>query len=434
MFRFRTFVRPGRPEARRYRLRRTLSAILGLGLLTACADPSPTPPDTSPSTTQRAPGEGAHEAADGDHDAHDGEERVVELSEAAARQIDIEVAPVRRQTLASQLRTTGQVDFDETRLAHVSPRVSGRVHRVEARLGQRVNAGEQLAQIDSIDLGRTKSEYLQARAKSELARKSYDRARDLFEDQITSEQTLLEAETEVLEASADLRTAEEELRLYGMGQKAIDALLDGQPVASIYPLRAPFSGTIIERHATLGELVTPERNLFTLADLSRVWIWIDVYQRDLGRVHVDDGARATVDAFPDEVFEGRVSFLSARVDTDTRTVRARLEVANPRGRLRPGMFVEVELTDPHAQTGYGRADSSLVVPETAVVRDGEGHWIFVDEGNGRYVARDVRLGRATGGVIEVLSGLTAADRVVVEGSFLLKSALSKQSLGGGHSH
>ena len=363
----------------------------------------------------------------------------IELSAEAAAWAEIRTAPVQARALAAQLRTTGQVDFDQTRLAHVSPRISGRVHRVAAQLGQAVSAGQKLAEIDSIELGQAKASYLQAKAKEELARKSFDRARSLFSDRIASEQEVLEAEAGLREATAGLRTTEESLHLYGLSQAQVETLAYDDRQASIYPLRAPFAGTLVERHATLGELVTPERNLFTLADLSRLWIWIDIYQRDLGGVHLDDEARATVDAFPDEVFTGRVSYLSARVDTDTRTVRARLDVANPRGRLRPGMFVQVELVDPHATEGQEPRATSLVVPADAIVREGEEHLVFVAAGERRFVRREVRVGRRAGGLVEVFpqhpqAGLAPGDPVVVEGAFLLKSAMSKESLGGGHEH
>jgi cobalt-zinc-cadmium efflux system membrane fusion protein len=373
--------------------------------------------------------EGGH---DGEEDEH--EEGVLELSPEAASRAKIRTELVVERVLEGKLETTGQVDFDQTRLAHVSPRISGRVHRVDAVLGQDVRAGQRLAEIDSVELGRAKAEYLQARAKEDLARKNFDRAQGLFADRITSEQEALEAEAELREASSALNTAEEILHLYGLSQEQAEALHYDARGASIYALRSPFSGTIVERHATLGELVTPERNLFTLADLSTVWIWIDVYQRDLGGVHLDDQVRARVDAFPDDVFTGEVSYLSARVDTDTRTVRARLEVANPEGKLRPGMFVEVELVDPHAPEGGGARSKSLVVPESAVMRDGDESIIFIAAGERRFERREVRLGRKAGGYVEIVGGLEPGSEVVVDGAFLLKSAVSKESLGGGHQH
>ena len=372
------------------------------------------------------------DGVDGDHDDH--EEGIVELTPEAASRAGIHTSPVEQRILAAQLSTTGQVDFDQTRLAHVSPRISGRVHRVHAVLGQRVGSGQELAEIDSIELGQAKAVFLQAKAGEELARKSFDRARSLLADRIASEQEVIEAEAGLRGATVALQTAEETLRLFGLSQPQIDALSYQDRKAAIYPLRAPFAGTVVERHVTLGELVTPERHLFTLADLSRLWIWIDVYQRDLGNVHLEDEARARVDAFPGEVFAGKVSYLSAQVDRDTRTVRARLDVDNPDGKLRPGMFVEVELLDPHAREDGGGESPSLVVPESAVVREGEERLVFVPIGERRFERRDVQTGTKSGGFIAVLDGLELGESVVVEGAFLLKSAASKESLGGGHSH
>ncbi len=370
-----------------------------------------------------------------DADEHDNdEEGIVELTPEAASRAEIRTAPVEQRILAAELSTTGQVDFDQTRLAHVSPRISGRVHQVHAVLGQQVGAGQALAEIDSVELGQSKAAFLQAKAREELARKSFDRAESLLAERIASEQEVIEAEASLREATASLQTAEETLRLYGLSQSQVDGLTYEDRRAALYPLRAPFAGTVVEWHVTLGELVTPERNLFTLADLSRVWIWIDVYQRDLGGVHLEDEARARVDAFPGEVFAGTVSYLSAQVDSDTRTVRARIDVANPDGKLRPGMFVEVELLDPHPLEGGLAQSPSLVVAESAVVRDGEEYLVFVPAGELRFERRDVQIGQRSDGSVAVLSGLEFGESVVVEGAFLLKSAASKDSLGGGHEH
>jgi cobalt-zinc-cadmium efflux system membrane fusion protein len=416
-----------------------------LSLTVACSNPEPATEHADAITAGSSPefrqgGEDRPQAGeehrDGeeheDHEEGIHEEGIVELTPEAASRAAIRTAPVEQRVLAAELSTTGQVDFDQTRLAHVSPRISGRMHRVHAILGQEIRAGQTLAEIDSIELGQAKAVFLQAKAKEELARRSFDRAQGLLADRIASEQEVLETEAVLWEATALLHTAEETLHLYGLNQTQVEALAYDDRGASIYPLRAPFAGTVVERHATLGELVTPERNLFTLADLSRVWIWIDVYQRDLGGVHVDDLAQARVDAFPGDVFEGKVSYLSARVDADTRTVRARLDVPNPGGKLRPGMFVEVELVDPHAQHGTEARSASLVVPEGAVMRDGEGFVVFVATGERRFERREVRIGRRVGGFVEISSGLAMDESVVVEGAFLLKSAAAKESLGGGH--
>ncbi len=408
---------------RRMADRYSISTAVFLMLLVACSNRD--------SETESGKAVAPHTVG-GEHEDH--EEGIVVLTPEAAARAEIRTAPVEHRVLDAELSTTGQVDFDQTRLAHVSPRISGRVHRVHAVLGQAVRAGQELAEIDSIELGEAKAAFLQAKAREELARKSFDRVEGLLADRIAAEQEVLEAEASLRGATTSLQTAAEILRLYGLSQTQINSLTYEDRRAAIYPLRAPLTGTVIERHVTLGELVTPERNLFTLADLSRVWIWIDVYQRDLGGVHIDDGAHARVDAFPGEVFAGKVSYLSAQVDSDTRTVRARLDVDNPAGKLRPGMFVEVELVDPHGREGAADRLPSLTVPGGAVIRDGKEFLIFVSLGEHRFERRVVLVGQKAGGFVEILDGVESGEPVVVEGAFLLKSASSKESLGGGHEH
>ncbi len=424
-----------------------LSMVVLLVGLVACDDrtappaPSSTPPPPTPITpTSITPASGHHEDADHErehlengHGEAEHEDVVVLTADAASRSA-IRTAAATTRVLVAERSTTGQVDFDQSRLAHVSPRITGRVHRVHATLGQRVRAGQRLAELDSIELGQAQAAYLQAKARAELAEKSHQRAMDLYADRIVSEQETIEAEASQRETTASLRAAEASLHLYGLRQEDIDSLAYDDRGTSIYPLSAPFTGTVVERHATLGELVTPERNLFTLADLGRVWIWIDIDQRDLGSVHLDDLARARIDAFPGEIFEGKLTYLSARVDADTRTVRARIDVPNPDAKLRPGMFVEVDLFDPHVRENGKRESRQPAVPENAVVRDGDAFVLFVAQSDRRFARRVVEIGRQSGGWIEILDGVEAGEPVVVEGAFLLKSAFAESSLGGGHTH
>jgi cobalt-zinc-cadmium efflux system membrane fusion protein len=204
----------------------------------------------------------------------------------------------------------------------------------------------------------------------------------------------------------------------------------GDRSASLLPLRSPIAGTVVEKHATLGELATSEESLFTVADLGHVWIWIDVFEQQLAGVHLGDDVAVRVGAFPNRTFAGEITYLAPQVAVETRSVRARIDVDNADGLLRPGMFASIRLVDPHAT----EAPISVVVPETAIqLRQGE-PLVFVPLGGGRFAAREVALGRREGGWVEVVSGLAAGERVVVEGSFFLKSELAREELGGGHSH
>ena len=375
-----------------------------------------------------------HEAADGEpaEEVHD--EGVVELSAAKLAAIEIETALVEQRRLAAQLETTGEVGYEEDRIAHVAPRVPGRVQRVPVSLGDEVRRGQLLAVLDSVELGQARAAYLAARTREDLAQQNSERERGLYEDRITSEREMLEARAAHLEAVSERESAQETLRLYGIPQEELARLAPGDPGASLLPVTAPISGRVVEKHATLGELATPGDTLFTIGDLGHVWIWIDVYERDLARVHLGDGVEVTVDPFPGRVFSGEVTYLSPEVEAETRTVRARIDVENPEQLLRPGMFAAVRLVDPHT----AEASPSLVVPEGAIVRRGDETLVFVPagehEGGKRFEARPVTVGRHEPGWVEVLSGVEAGEEVVTTGAFFLESELAREELGGGHGH
>jgi cobalt-zinc-cadmium efflux system membrane fusion protein len=360
-------------------------------------------------------------------------EGIVELPPEAAARIRIRVAPVEERALSDILETTGRVDFDQDRLAHVSPRVPGRVHRVLATLGDRVRAGQTLAIIDSIELGRARSDLLRARAQLDLAAQTLERERGLLEDRITSEQVVLEAQAAHQRALAEYQAARRELRLLGLSEERIDEAGADDPSAALFPLESPLSGTVVDKHVSLGEVVSPEGSLFTVADLSQVWIWVDVYERDLARVHLGDDVAVRVDALPEHAFEGKVAYIRDQIDPDTRTARARLDVANDGEHLRPGMFATVTVVDPHG-TGGEDAPRVLVVPSGALQRDGDRHVAFVPVGDNRYERRVLTLGRRTGAYAEILDGLAVGEPVVVEGTFILKSEAAEHRMGGGHGH
>jgi cobalt-zinc-cadmium efflux system membrane fusion protein len=378
--------------------------------------------------------EGEEHGSEANDAEHEGEEEgAVQLSPETAARIRIRVAPVEKRALSGVLNTTGRVDFNQDRLAHVSPRVPGRVHRVRATLGDRVRPGQALAVIDSIELGRARSAFLQAKVRLELARRTLEREQGLLEDRITSEQSVLEARSAEQSALAAYQAARQELRLLGLSSRQIAATSADDPFAALFSLSSPMAGTVVEKHVSLGEVVSPERNLFTVADLSQVWIWIDVYERDLALVHLEDDVEVRVDAFADRTFEGKVAYIRSQVDPDTRTARARIDVVNRDALLRPGMFATVLVTDPHGAGGE-QAHQALVIPSGAVQRDGQENVAFVVAGENRYQRRELELGRRTDAYVEVIDGLAAGESVVVEGTFLLKSEAAKEKMGGGHSH
>lgn len=395
--------------------RSLFSMFLLLSLLAACGEPAVQHDDS-------------HEDEEGHEEGH--EEGVVVLNEDKLRVAEIATTAAEERRLAPQIETTGQVGYEEDRLAHVSPRIPGRVVQVPASLGDRVARGEVLAVLDSVELGQAKADYLAARARDEVTREAYEREQALYEDRISSQREMLEARAEHVQAQAERERAQETLRLFGVGERELAEMAVGDRRASLLPLRSPIAGTIVEKHATIGELATSEESLFTVADLGHVWIWIDVFEQQLAGVHLGDDVAVRVEAFPSRTFAGEITYLGPEVAPETRSVRARVDVDNADGLLRPGMFASIRLLDPHAT----EAAPSVVIPETAVqLRDGE-PLVFVPLGEGRFEAREVELGRLEGGRVEVLAGIAAGEPVVTEGSFFLKSELARAELGGGHSH
>ena len=373
-----------------------------------------------------------HKEEDG-HGAHGkegGEERVT-LPAEALQTVSLKTVMVQRQRLEQEIRATAVVKPNENRLAHVSPRIPGKAIEVKAVLGNPVEPGQTLALLDSLELGEKKATFLQSRANLDVARRNYEREERLFRQQISSEKEYLEAKGEFERSQAAAQAAREALRLVGLADAEIGKVTwdgKGRPF-SHFPLVAPFAGTVIEKHITVGELVAPEDKPYTIADLSTLWIVLDVYEKDLGRVSVGAKAQLAVAAYPAESFQGTVTYVSNILDETTRTAQARVEIPNPQHKLKPGMFVTATIMVPVPD-----ATTVLAIPNNAVQRVREKPVAFVQEGAGVFVARELKLGRDSGPSTEVLAGLSEGERVVTEGGFYLKSTLLKEEMGEGHAH
>ncbi len=399
----------------RIRSRKLLALTLALGalLLAGCRQRS-------------SPPEEHRDEPDEHHDAHR-EEGVVELSSEAVARIGLLTVPVSLRPLAGRQATTGKVGFDETRLAHVGARIPGRLVRVAAELGDRLDEGTVLAVVDSVELGQARADYLRARARYEVAERRFERQRSLHAERVVPEADVLDAEAVAREAAADLAASRETLALLGLAEGEIEKLSWGDASASWVAVRAPFAGWVVAKEATRGELVTPDKTLFTVADLGQVWLWVDVYERQLRDVRLGARVEARFDAWPGETFSGELAYLADELDPASRTVRARVDLPNPERRLKPGMFARVLLSG-----DIGDVPPVLAVPREAVQRQAEAAVVFVQTGERRFERRPVELGQTTDEWAEILSGLAAGEEVVTEGAFLLKSQASADQLGGHH--
>jgi cobalt-zinc-cadmium efflux system membrane fusion protein len=338
--------------------------------------------------------------------------------------MQVQTAPVERRTLGATIDATAIIRLNADRVAHIAPRIPGRVVQSFISLGQRMSKGDRLVILDSVELGEAKSAFRRARVRMEVAQSSHEREKRLYEDgRIASEKEMLEARGAYLEARTEFEAAEERLHLYGLSQEEIEKIGAGHdPQASLFPVVAPLSGTIIEKHLTLGEIAHPEESFCTIADLSTLWIILNIYEKDIARVRPGQEVAVRVDAYPNHTFHGVLTYISPVLDEATRTVEARVELDNADGALKPGMFARVVL-----QTGA--LSEVLAVPATAVQREGEGQFVFVALDDSSFARRAVQVGRLFDGWIEVAEGLQLGEQVVTEGSFILKSELAKATFG-----
>ena len=352
-------------------------------------------------------------------EAHSEAESELTLTSEEAARAGIKVEEVKPQPLGETITVTATIRPDADRLAHVAPRIEGRITAVPAKLGDKVRAGQALAMLDSVAVGEAHAAWIEAQAELGIAEADYKRAESLNAEEIIPRKDYLRAKTDRDKAAAALRAAADRLRLLGGSPNA-----SGTAV-SAFAVTAPFAGTVIEKKATLGELASPSEPLFSVADLSRVWIQADLPESALAKVRIGANAKVTVPAYPGEVFSGRVGHIGAALDKDTRTVAARIEVANADGRLKPEMFATATIEV------AGDKRDAISLPDAAIVLMDGRPTVFV-YAQGAYEAREVEPGERSGGRTVLKSGLMAGDQVVTSGSYALKARKLKSQLGHGH--
>ena len=360
---------------------------------------------------------------------HEGEEPgVVTLSPEKQKSEGIEVAQVALKDTAVPFFATAVIEMNMDRSARISARVTGKAVRITASQGDRVKAGQALAYLDSVELDQTWADYLKAQGKVELARKNLQREEILYEKKVSPEKDVLKARQELGEAEADLNLAKERFRLIGVNVSQFEAT-KGNGTHPLIPVTTPVGGVIMEKTITQGEMVNSEKALFTVADLSTLWVVIDIYEKDISRLRLGTVVTVSVTAFPEKTFRGKIAYIGAVVDEKTRTEKARVTIDNSSGLLKPGMFASV-LTEATS----GGTERLIVVPEEAVLIDGTKRYVFIQIAPDKFKMREIAAGRTLGDRLEVTSGLTEGDTVAVKGSFILKSELKKGELVDEHGH
>jgi membrane fusion protein, heavy metal efflux system len=355
---------------------------------------------------------------------HEQAEQLV-FSTAELKQFGITIAALSPQPLQSQLSLTANIVANQNRLAHVTPRIEGKLSKVIANLGDQVTAGQRLAEIDSIQMGEARAQYRSSQSELALALANYERISRLYEDKVVPQKQMIESQAALERARSAAYADSERLRMYGGLNKENSTRHNG----STYVLTAPFAGIVLEKNAVIGELAKTTDSIFTIADLSTVWIEADVPEKDLKDIAIGKNASVTVSAYPQEVFTGKVSYLASMVDKTTRTVKARIELRNPQHKLRIDMFATAVLS-------HAAGQLALLVPADAIVMlQGIPHVYIAQQNHAQsatFTARPVALGQRLNEQVEIKSGVREGEHIAQSGVYALKARQLKSQISDEH--
>lgn len=349
------------------------------------------------------------------------EQGIVRLTTEELANAGLEIQTLARREFRTHRDFPGVVTPNQHASADVTALVRGRVVEVYADLGDQVRKGDLLAMLYSEELGMTQSAYLKADATLYVAERSYERAKYLLTEKVLALADAQKRKGEMLSLRAEKREARDRLKLYGMSDEHILHLDGEDAIRPSVPIMAPFDGRVIARNLTKGEVVETTEKLFTVADLSEVWVIANIPEKDIQYIHpdgssVDQSVDVLVNAYPDHIFHGAITYVGDVLNVATRTMNLRLELPNQDNKLKPEMYATVRV--------YSEPEPNvLAVPETAVQRDRDRRFVFVQQDAQSFEARDVTLGESNGRDVKILDGLQEGEQVVVKGAFVLKSEL-----------
>jgi len=348
---------------------------------------------------------------------------IVTLTDEAMKRAGIEIATVEAGSATDVLRLPAVVEPNAYARVSVTPLVTGRVTSVSAQLGAQVRQGQTLATVFSPELADAQTQYISARAELDAHERELARTEKLVQIGAASRQELERIHAEHTGQQTRVESARSRLDLLGMSREAVESLASGKSVDASTEVPAPISGVVTERLVNMGLNVDPATKLFTVVDLSTVWIVADLYEKDFASVRVGHHATVVTPAYPDRQIQGRVSYIDPQVSPESRTTKVRVEVSNPHYDLRLGMLAE-------AQIQASTSTSVAFIPRIAVQNVADRSFVYVAKPGapGQFMEREVLVGQPSGERIQVVSGVVAGDKVVTEGSFFMRAERERLGL------
>jgi cobalt-zinc-cadmium efflux system membrane fusion protein len=334
----------------------------------------------------------------------------------------LQTGEVEWANVGAAIAVAARVEVDDTRVTRVGSPVMGRIMSLSSRVGEEVKRGQVLAALNSTGLSDAQLGFLKALSQRQLAQRAVERAQVLLKADVIGAAELQRREAELAQASAELDAARDQLTLLGMPAEAIEELRRTRTMNSVSRVVASMDGTVMDRKVTLGQVVQPADTIYEIADLSEVWLVADVPEQNAGHLAAGQSVEAQIPALPGETLQGRLSFVSATVNPETRTVMVRMEVPNPRKRLKPAMLATMVIRD--------HAVRQRVVPLSSVVREGNSECLFVQRGESTFVLREVKLGPETGGRRVLIEGVNPGERIVTSGAFHLNNERRRRAVRG----
>ncbi|WP_394847501.1 efflux RND transporter periplasmic adaptor subunit [Pendulispora brunnea] len=357
---------------------------------------------------------------------------------------DVELGPAALQAAAltsgkphlverrASVAVAGVLEFVPNRVARVGPIIEGRVVAIRVDPGQHVAPGTVLATVESVEIGKARSDFLSSQVKMQYAERERLRQYRLADAGVTTGQNVINAETDRELANLEIRAAAERLHAVGVRLEDLtqaDAGAGSGRPSTAMTLRTPLGGLVLDVNARVGQAVSSTDTLFVVGEIDKVWLIVDVYERDLAKVHVGDEAKATVIAYPDRVFSGKVDYVGGIVDPVRRAVPARIVLDNPDGALRPGMSASAHIFGVVPGAADAGTQMVLVVPKGAIqMIDGQ-EFVFVEKGGGKFNLRPIERGADIGRDVEVRRGLKQDETIVTDGTFVLKSEALREQMG-----
>jgi membrane fusion protein, heavy metal efflux system len=351
---------------------------------------------------------------------------IVKLSRESIKDIGLTIDTISYKPFTETITIPAKVLVDQDNEAQVGSLVQGRVNKVLVKIGDYVKAGQPLMNLEGLEIGVIKSNFLKAKASLDYVKSNFERQKTLNEQKIGSQKSFLEAQSEYEKALAELKAEDKKIHSIGLTDEEIldnKNNSDDAHTSGTLTVKAPINGVVVERNVVIGQMVDGTTNAFRIINTNSIWIDGQIYEKDINKVKEKNGVSFTVSSYPNEIFSGKINYIGYIIDEKTRTITIRAEFFNPTGKLKPQMYGEMYIP-------IGNSSKSILISAESIIKINNADFVFIQKDDTTFEKRSVATGKSEGSFIEIKEGLKEGEKVVSKGAFFLKSEMLKDELGG----